>query len=105
MSRTPEDHLHTYTQLCEGAEPDGLVALNVEDIRARLPEVLQGWTLRMVILNVRAPRYRVTLGPRRARFDLYGAWTGNDANALVDLMMSFGCPLFDPQKNERFVLG
>lgn len=105
MSRTLEDHLHTYTQLCEGGEPDGLVALNVEDIRARLPEVLQGWTPANGDFERKGAAIQVTLGPRHARFDLYGTWAGDDANALVDLMMSFGCPLFDPQKNERFVLG
>lgn len=105
VSRTPEDHLHTYTLLSEGEKPDGLVALNSEDVRARLPEVLHGWTPENGNFESSRGAIQVTLGPYHARFDLYGKWSGDDANALIDLMMGFGCPLYDSQKNERFVLG
>ena len=105
IPRTPKDHLSSHELLSGGAEPEGFVLLPVDDIRARLPSVLPGWTQVNGDFEREGAAIQVMLTPVLARFDLYGKWTGDDANALIDLMMEFRCPLFDSQKSERFVLG
>lgn len=35
------------------------------------------------------------------RFDCYGM-SEKDMNLLIDIMLAYDCPLFDPQINERF---
>ncbi len=105
MPRTPEDHLATYTQLCNGAAPDALALLAVDDILARLRDVLPDWTSDGHSFERPGAAIMATTTPVWVRADLYGKWTGDDANALVDVMRTYGCPLFDPQippKGERF---
>jgi hypothetical protein len=105
IPRTPQDHFSTYQLLCEGAQPDGFVPLPVDEIRARLQTSLKSWTQVNGDFEREGAAIQVMLTPVFARFDLYGKWTGDDANALIDLMMDYRCPLFDAQKSERFGLG
>ena len=78
--------------------------LPVDDIRAQLPSVLSDWVQVNGDFERKGAAIQVMLTPVFARFDLYGKWSGDDANALIDLMMEYRCPLFDAQKSERFVL-
>lgn len=38
------------------------------------------------------------------RFDCYGM-QGADMNILIDILLDFGCPLYDPQISTRFYFG
>ncbi len=39
--------------------------------------------------------------PQAVRFDCYGMQEA-DLNSLVDILIEFGCPLYDPQISTRF---
>ncbi|MBT8416877.1 MAG: hypothetical protein KJO42_05490 [Silicimonas sp.] len=105
MPRTPDDHLNIYRQLCGGMAPVGLAALPIDEIKSRLPDILAGWRAVGDSFERADAAIQCTITPVWTRFDLYGKWTGDDANTLIDLMQGYGCPLFDPQKQTRFTLG
>ena len=107
VPRTPDDHLATYTQLCNGTGPVTLALLPVDGILAQLPSVLTGWTADGNSIERPGAAIMVTTTSVWVRADLYGKWTGDNANTLVDFMQTHGCPLYDPQippKGERFAL-
>lgn len=109
VPRGPKDHLAVYRALCAGDRPDGVRDLPVDAIRAGLDDALAGWNREDDHSFERAGvSIEVLTTPFWVRFDLFGDWTGDDANALIDLMKPFGCPLFDPQADRdgvRFSLG
>lgn len=113
--RTDADHLAIYQRLCEERSegPEELEALPLEAVRRRLSKALdEGWVVidsdplqdETVFWERRSDRAATIEGlltGNWVRFDLYGSWTGDDANLLIDVMHEFGTPLFDPQVGEH----
>lgn len=45
--------------------------------------------------------FQISTTPQTIRFDCYGM-SEADLNALMDVPLDFGCPLYDPQISTRF---
>ncbi len=104
--RPIEDHVEIYRMLCEGAEVTELAVLPINAIKeALINKAPAEWAWNgSAWEREHGGPIEVMLRPNWVRFDLYGNWSGDDANWLIDMMASFRCPLFDPQVPERFAL-
>jgi len=95
--------------LAEGSPRKEIALLPVEQMKAKVAEALEAapdWTHDEgpFWLKGGAGVIEVYVSEFYARFSLRGAWDGDDANRLNDVMKPFACPLFDPQTGERFAL-
>jgi len=99
-----------YTALMEGHFVDGLLDLPVEQIVAEVLARFPGaarvgdgplsegaeW-----VSGDRRSSFRVEWSPKHVLVEVRNV--SNDVgNLLVDIVTGFGCPLYDPQVNERF---
>lgn len=97
-------HQQVYEQLCDGAEVDGLAALPCQQIRQSVSRQFAAWESPDPY-NYEQPdgqgAFSIFMCRQGTIFHCYGMYP-NDLNALIDIMLSFGCPLYDPQIGERF---
>lgn len=92
-----------YEKLSEGEHVEGLEALPIDAILARIAEVFsEGWE-QLDAQNWESGRgaFQVTTTPQHFRVDCYGM-EGEDMNRFIDIGTAFGCPLYDPQTGVRF---
>lgn len=98
------DHQAVYEQLSNGQEVAGLERLPVSEITARIAEVFErhwqrigtdGWE------RDAGGAFQLTTTPQFVRVDCYGM-AGDDMNRIIDVLLEFDCPLYDPQAGERF---
>lgn len=98
------DHDAVYqAACCEGVHVDGLEELPVSSILEQLAAAFSDWTRLSPTDYEHEDRgsFQVTTTPQSVRFDCYGMGEA-DLNRLIDVMLEFGCPLYDPQIAERF---
>lgn len=99
-----EDNQMVYEKACcDGMELDILEILPIEDIRNRISVVFKDWTV-LDKNNYEKDGYgafSIFTTSQIVRFDCYGMY-GNDMNLLMDIMLEYGCPLYDPQISVRF---
>lgn len=98
------DHRRVYRlACCEGEALEELETLPVEDILGKLAAAFGDWTALGGGHYEREGRgaFSVSTTAQTVRFDCYGMGEA-DMNALMDVPMAFGCPLYDPQIDERF---
>lgn len=90
------------TACCEGEPVEGLEDLPIEEILQKVADVFSDWT-RLDPFNYEGKQgaFSVFTTPQAVRFDCCGMSEG-ERNALIDIMLSFGCPLYDPQIGVRF---
>jgi hypothetical protein len=97
-----------YDALCDSKAVDGLATLPITDMQQRLRDVFDP------ILPRSDPyawegadgvdMFLVESGPQHL-FVVAGHSTSTDHyNTMIDIMKEFGCPLFDPQTNMRYLL-
>lgn len=89
---------------CDGEALDILEDLPIGDILAEVARTFPDWTVqdggRDFEMEGRGA-IQITTTPQIVRFDCYGM-KGDDMNTLMDVLIGFGCPLYDPQVSTRF---
>lgn len=93
-----------YGRLCKREAVDGLARLPVDSILARLRERFPGFDPKADFpdVDVDGGNIEFIWSDQHFRFDLRGDVPAADRNALVQIMRDFGCPLYDPQVNQRY---
>ena len=88
---------------CNGEIIKGLRELPIADIIARIKEVFSHWNYQQenTFESDGTGAFEIFTTSQIIRFDCYGM-DANDMNRLIDIMLKFGCPLYDPQINTRF---
>lgn len=88
---------------CDGEEIDALEQLPIEEILNKLAVVFKDWTAldKNNYEKEGHGAFSIFTTLQIVRFDCYGM-NGDDMNLLIDIMLDFGCPLYDPQISERF---
>ena len=88
---------------CNGKTIDGLEELPVDAILDKIAEAFSDWT-RLGLKDYEKEgggSFQIYTTGQIVRFDCYNM-TGDDMNRLIDVMLEFGCPLYDPQISTRF---
>ena len=88
---------------CDGKMVDGLEELLVNEIIEKIASVFSDWTALDNNHYEKEERgaFEIFTTPQIVRFDCNGMQEA-DMNALMDLLIDFGCPLYDPQISTRF---
>ena len=91
------------TACCDGGIFDGLEDLPVDEIISNIPSVFPGWNFidKYNYEKDGGGSFQVFTTSQIIRFDCYGM-SGPDMNLLIDFLYDYGCPLYDPQVQERF---
>ena len=99
-------HQATYKSLFEGQTPDTVSPLDKTKIVDHVSDVMakaSGWKQDDgPVWSSQNGLIEMQCGSHYVAFSLRGKWNGEDANRLMDAMLTFGCPLYDPQTGERF---
>lgn len=98
------DHQQVYFQACcEGKAVEGLEELPLAEITQKLKATFFEWTADSPNDYSKEGHgaFQVFTTSQIVRFDCYGM-SGDDMNLLIDVMLAFECPLYDPQTATRF---
>ena len=98
------NHHEVYEALVEKEGVIGLEKLPVEVIINRINSVFSKWERideNSWKNNAGKGAFQVITTPQSVKIDCYGT-KGKTMNQLVDLMLEFKCPLYDPQVPERY---
>ncbi|MFH6966809.1 hypothetical protein [Flavobacterium sp. FlaQc-28] len=98
------NHHEVYEALVEKEGVIGLEKLPVEVIINRINSVFSKWERideNSWKNNAGKGAFQVITTPQSIKIDCYGT-EGKTMNQLVDLMLEFKCPLYDPQVPERY---
>lgn len=98
------DNQQVYFQACcEGDLVDGLETLPLVEIMEKLKATFFEWTQNAPNDFSRKGHgaFQISTTSQMVRFDCYGM-SGDDMNLLIDVMLAFHCPLYDPQVATRF---
>lgn len=99
------DHATIYqTACCDGNLVKELEILPIDEILKKISVVFSDWTIQNNGKDFEKEghgTFQIFTTPQIVRFDCYGMQE-NDMNALMDILIDFGCPLYDPQISERF---
>jgi hypothetical protein len=100
------NHQEVYEKLSDGNKVDGLENLPIEIILKRVNEVFssEGWE-KLDDLNWEGKNgaFQIYTTPQLFRIDCYDM-EGEDMNKFIDIASEFGCPLYDPQVGNRYVV-
>ena len=90
---------------CDGNIMEELENLPIEEIMNKITSVFSDWTALTETLyeNEKEDKgaFDIFTTSQIVRFACYGMWE-SDINALIDIFIDFGCPLYDPQIETRF---
>ena len=99
------DHAKVYRQAaCEGRQLEELKTLPIDEMLKKVAAVFSDWTVQnggMLFEKEGRGAFQIFTTPQVLRFDCYGM-SEQDMNALMDVPLDFGCPLYDPQIETRF---
>ena len=99
------DHAGIYqTACCDGQLMEELETLPIDEILKKISVVFSDWTIQDDGKDFEKEghgAFQIFTTSQIVRFDCYGMQE-NDLNALMDLLIDFGCPLYDPQIMTRF---
>ena len=95
--------MDTFIKLSEGETLPELEDLPIADILRKIGETFSHWDALSPTdyENPNGGAFQITATPQIVRIDCYGV-SGDDMNRLMDILIAFGCPLYDPQISERF---
>lgn len=101
----PHNHTKVYEKaVCEGELLDELETLPVDEILKAVAAAFSKWKVKedgKTFEKRGRGSFQISTTPQTIRFDCYGM-SENDLNALMDIPINFGCPLYDPQISVRF---
>lgn len=88
---------------CDGELAEVLEPLPIDDILDKIASVFSDWASmdKKHFEKENRGAFEVFTTPQVVRFDCYGM-EGEDMNSLMDILIGFGCPLYDPQIPTRF---
>ena len=88
---------------CDGKMVEGLEELPINEIFEKIASVFSDWNALDNKHYEKEGRgaFEIFTTPQIVRFDCYGMQEA-DMNALMDILIDFGCPLYDPQISTRF---
>ena len=98
------DHQTVCETLMNGEAVDGLETLPVDEVKQRLNEVFTGawqsvgdgtWE------RDAGGAFQLYTTPQFVCAHCYGM-AGDDMNRIIDVLLEYDCPLYDPQTVERF---
>ncbi len=99
------DHMAVYqTACCDGNLMEELENLPIDQILKQIFAVFSDWTIQdhgRDFEKEGCGAFQIFTTPQIVRFDCYGMQE-KDLNALIDILIDFGCPLYDPQISARF---
>lgn len=99
------DHAAVYqTACCNGKAMEELEYLPVDEILKKIAAVFSDWTIQDEGRDFEKEghgAFQIFTTSQIVRFDCYGMQEG-DLNSLMDILIDFGCPVYDPQISERF---
>ena len=97
------NHQKVYEQICEGEALSCLEELPIDKIRGKIAEVFKDWTALDADTYTRNKEadFQIFTTNQAVVFDC-GGMSGEEMNLLIDIMLGFGCPLYDPQIETRF---
>lgn len=89
---------------CDGKLMEELEILPIDEILKRIYIDFSDWTFSDHGRDFEKEghgAFQIFTTPQIVRFDCYGMQE-NDMNTLIDILIGFGCPLYDPQISTRF---
>lgn len=92
------------TACCDGEVMDILEAIPVDDILKKITSAFSDWSMLdngKVYEKEGHGAFQIFTTPQIVRFDCYGMQE-IDINSLTDILLDFGCPMYDPQISTRF---
>lgn len=92
------------TACCNGKLMEELESLPIDKILERVVTVFSDWTIQDGGKDFEKEghgAFQIFTTPQIVRFDCYGMQEA-DMNSLMDILIDFGCPLYDPQISTRF---
>ena len=99
------DHAAIYQMACcDGKRMEELEALSIDEILKKISIVFFDWTIQGYGKDFEKEghgAFQIFTTPQIVRFDCYGMQE-DDMNMLMDILIDFGCPLYDPQIATRF---
>ncbi len=100
----PHDNDMVYAKACcEGETLKELEALPTDKILKKIEQTFSDWT-KLDEFNYEKEgggAFAISITSQTVRSDCYGM-EGDDMNTLTDILIDFGCPMYDPQISERF---
>ena len=90
---------------CDGKLIEELESLPIDEILTQIASVFSDWTAldKEHYENEKEGKgaFEIFTTSQIVRFDCYGMQE-NDMNTLMDVLIDFGCPVYDPQVSTRF---
>lgn len=90
---------------CDGKLMEELESLPIDEILTRIASVFSDWTAldKNHYENEKEGKgsFEIFSTSQIVRFDCYGMLE-TDMNTLMDILIDFGCPVYDPQISTRF---
>ena len=103
-SGVPHDNDKVYAKACcDGETLEELETLPIKEIFKKIEQTFSDWT-KLDEFNYGkegSGAFTISATSQTVRFDCYGM-QGDDMNTLMDILIDFGCPVYDPQISERF---
>lgn len=98
------DNQEVYENVCiEENRVEGLSALPVAEIRSRVNEVFGDYDqLDESVYVGEQGDFTILTTEQSVLFDCGFAMPEEDLNKIIDIMLEFDCPLYDPQISARF---
>lgn len=103
-----EDAAHDNSKIyelacCDGKTVEELETLPINEIFNKIASTFSDWEALDKTHYEKAGRgaFEIFSTSQIVRFDCYGMQEV-DMNSLMDILIDFGCPLYDPQISERF---
>lgn len=99
------DHAAVYqTACCDGDAMEELEILPIDEILKKVAVAFSDWTIQDGGKDFEKEghgAFQIFTTSQIVRFDCYGMQEV-DMNLLMDILIDFGCPLYDPQISTRF---
>lgn len=98
------DAQKVYEKLCDGEAVEGLNDLPISAILDKIATAFKNWKREddySWVTYDASSSFQVTQSQQFFRVDC-GHMSNQDMDKFIEIALEFGCPLYDPQINERF---